>query len=634
MPTAQAPSSSARHAAETLDLAVQGAQAYEREDLVERLTSTRALLSDSSVTVHVVGEFKQGKSSLINSLLGVAVCPVDDDIATCVATEVRYAEQVGAVATFESTSGSGGGGWTEPIPPEQLAGYVSESGNAGNHRRLRSVAVGLNRPLLSRGLVLVDTPGVGGIGSTANAAALSALPRSHAVLFVTDVSQELTDAELRFLRAVQDLCPHVVVVLTKVDLYPHWQRIQALDADHLERAGVPLELIPLSNTIRWQAAKADDQELNEESGFPALVGRLNEVIGRAGQLALDTVTSHISSVVDQLEVVMRARRTALAEPDAAEALVEQLTAAKERADALRERSARWQQLLQDGFSDIASDIDFDLRDRSRAVLHEAEGKIDEGDPAHGWEEFEAWLRQRLAGEALENYAIFVRRAKEVAQTVGEHFELAEADVIGVRAVNAPLEMIGGFGIDSAFVEKKAKGAGMAAFQKAYGGFLMFTMLAHMTALVIPTPFGLVAAALMGGSGIKEERRRQLERRRSEAKMGVRRFVDEFNMSVGKDSRDAVRHVQRELRNAWSERVGELQRSASEALTAAQQAVKGGESESGQRERLEDDLRTLTTLRARLDDLAAHRERIEAPREVTPAAARPAPAGSGPSGVGR
>ena len=471
--------------------------------------------------------------------------------------------------------------------------------------------------------MLVDTPGVGGIGSTANAAALSALPRSHAVLFVTDVSQELTDAELRFLRTVQDLCPHVVVVLTKTDLYPHWQRIRSLDAGHLEHAGVPLELIPISNTIRWQAARADDQELNTESGFPVLVGRINEVISRAGQLALDTVTGHITSVVDQLEAVMRARQAALAEPDSTAALVEQLTAAKDRADALRDRSARWQQVLQDGFSDIASDVDFDLRDRSRAVLHEAESKIEEGDPAQGWEDFEAWLRQRLAGEALENYAIFVRRAKEVAGSVGEHFELAEADIIGVRDVHAPLDMIGGFAVDSAFVERKAKGAGMAAFQTAYGGFLMFTMLAHMTALVIPTPFGLVAAALMGGSGIKEERRRQLERRRSEAKMAVRRFVDDFNLQVGKDSRDAVRHVQRELRTAWSDRVGELQRSANEALSAAQQAVKGGESESGQRERLEDDLRTLSTLRARLDDLAEHRRRVEAPREPAPAPTRSA-----------
>jgi predicted GTPase len=74
----QAPSAAARHALETLELAIQGTRAYEREDLAERLSSARRLLTDSTVMVHVVGEFKQGKSSLVNALLMAPICPVDD----------------------------------------------------------------------------------------------------------------------------------------------------------------------------------------------------------------------------------------------------------------------------------------------------------------------------------------------------------------------------------------------------------------------------------------------------------------------------------------------------------------------------------------------------------------------------
>src|SRR6202012_3171465 len=144
-------------------------------------------------------------------------------------------------------------------------------------------------------------------------------------------------------------------------------------------------------------------------------------------------------------------RAALIDPAGLEGLLADLGAAKQRADAVRERSARWQQLLQDGFSDIASDIEFALRDRSRAVLHEAEATIGEGDPAKNWEEFEAWLRQRLAAGALGDYAIFVRRAKEVAAAVSEHFALAEADVIRVHEVAAPVELIKDFDVDSNFL---------------------------------------------------------------------------------------------------------------------------------------------------------------------------------------
>jgi hypothetical protein len=366
--------------------------------------------------------------------------------------------------------------------------------------------------------------------------------------------------------------------------------------------------------------------MNNESGFPPLVSRLGEVVTGSERLALDAVVAHVLSAVDQLEITARARRAALTDPEAAGALIGELTTARQRADALRERSAKWQQLLQDGFSDIASDVDFDLRERSRAVLHEAEAAIGEGDPAMNWEEFEAWLRQRLAGEALESYAMFVRRAKEVAATVSERFALAEADAIGVREVTAPVELIGRFAVDSGFVGRKAKGAGMAAFQKAYSGLLMFTMLSHLAALAIPAPFGLAAAVLMGRTGLMDERRRRLEQRRGEAKAAVRRFVDDFNLQVGKDSRDAVRHVLRELRNAWADRVSELQRSASEALAAAQASGTDTESAGAQRERIDTDLASLALLRARMDDLAAHRQRTETP----PAPASPPGAGSEPA----
>ena len=603
------PSAAVKHVLETLDMTVKGARAYDRVDLADRLVAARRLLEAATVTVHVVGEFKQGKSSLVNALLTAPVCPVDDDIATAVPTEVRYAAELAASASFESAPGSGGAGWTEAISPSDIAAYASESGNPGNSRRLRSVTVGISRQLLSTGLVLIDTPGVGGLGSTANATAMSSLPQSHAVLFVTDASQELTAAELRFLRTVRELCPTLLLVLTKTDLYPQWQRILDLDQGHLRRKGITVDAVAVSSEIRALAAKDADQELNNESGFPELVRRINDVLAGSERIAVDSVMTHLGSALGQMEVAAKARRDALLDPDNAAELLATLSAAKDSADALRERSSKWQLLLNDGFADIASDVDFDLRERARTAMHEAEAAIDEGDPAKNWDEFEHWFRQRLAGEALENYALFVRRAKEVANTVGEHFDLAESEIVTAREVTAPVELLDTFTVDSAFVERKAKGAGMAAFQKAYGGFLMFTLLTHMAALAIPAPFGLITGALMGRAGLKEERRRQLDKRRGEAKAVVRRFVDEFQMQVGKDSRDAIRHVQRELRTAWTERVGELQRSAAAGLAAAQESARTGESDVGARERIENDLASLAMLRARLDDLAGHLERV-------------------------
>ena len=120
----QEPSGGGHIALDTLDLAVKGANAYGRDDLVQRLTDARRLLSEPDVTVYVVGEFKQGKSSLINALLTAKICPVDDDIATAVPTVVRYAPESGALATYEPADPSSPP-WTERISLEDLPYHVA-----------------------------------------------------------------------------------------------------------------------------------------------------------------------------------------------------------------------------------------------------------------------------------------------------------------------------------------------------------------------------------------------------------------------------------------------------------------------------------------------------------------------------
>src|SRR6266511_3809738 len=92
-PNAAARSASVQQALSVVNLGVQAATAYKRPDLASRLVITRKRLLDPAFHVFVVGEFKQGKSSLVNALLNAPVCPVDDDIATSAPTAVSWSEQ-------------------------------------------------------------------------------------------------------------------------------------------------------------------------------------------------------------------------------------------------------------------------------------------------------------------------------------------------------------------------------------------------------------------------------------------------------------------------------------------------------------------------------------------------------------
>jgi hypothetical protein len=87
-------------------------------------------------------------------LLQTAICPVDAVEVTVVPTLIRYGEKPSATAYLDqavrrdSAESGQAEPRTEPVPVEQLAGYVSEAGNPKNWRGLRSVEVRLPRKML------------------------------------------------------------------------------------------------------------------------------------------------------------------------------------------------------------------------------------------------------------------------------------------------------------------------------------------------------------------------------------------------------------------------------------------------------------------------------------------------------
>jgi len=93
-------------AVDLVDLALKATTAYKRPDLATRLQATRKRLADPDVRVLVVGEFKQGKSQLVNALVNAPVCPVDDDVATAVPTVVRNAKTTTVTLVREGPPGS------------------------------------------------------------------------------------------------------------------------------------------------------------------------------------------------------------------------------------------------------------------------------------------------------------------------------------------------------------------------------------------------------------------------------------------------------------------------------------------------------------------------------------------------
>lgn len=548
-------------------------RALGRADLVRRLEQSRQRLLDPEVRVVVVGEFKQGKSKLVNALINAPICAVDDDVATSVPTAVGFADEPSATVLLRVGEGDHTRIERADVSLDDLSGVVVNPQPLPDGRQIVGAEVGLPRDVLRGGLYVVDSPGVGGRDSARSMAALSALSSAHAVLLVSDASQEYTEPEIQFLRQAMRMSPNVAAVLSKTDIYPEWRRIQNIDHGHLAAIG-DVPMFAVSSDLRLAAARDLDRDLNDESGFPALVAHLrNDVLGRAETLHRRSAIHDLRSVLDQVALTIDTELKALLNPEQTPQMILRLEEAKARADDFRGRSARWQVTLADGIADLTSDSEHDLRDRLRRVQRDAEAAIDEGDPGPIWDQIVEWIDDRVAEVVSENFVWTSERARWLTERVADEFLADESlipyiDVGDTSGVLDPVDPV--HHLDDGHMSAMEKI--FVGVRGSYGGVLMVGLATSVVGLSLLNPISLLAGALIGRKAYRDDMSNRLARRQAEAKNLVRRHIDDVVFQTGKQLKDRLRAVQRTARDHFGSIADELHRSLSESVLAAKQAA--------------------------------------------------------------
>lgn len=589
--------------------------AVDREDLQRRLVRARERFEDPMTRVLVVGEFKQGKSALVNALVNAPVCLVGDDVATAVPTVVSWSGTPQATLVegddpLDPEIDSGPPQTTRrDVPLESFTEEIRRASRTDGRQRLIHAEARLPREILSGGLAIVDTPGVGGLRTSHAAATVAALPSADAVLFVSDASAELSAAELRFLREVVEACPHVTCVMTKTDIFPEWRRLADINRGHLLDAGINAAVVPVSSVLRQEASRTQDASLNEESGFPALVRVLRrDILDRSRVLARQTLTQDVRHVGRHVRLAVESELGALEHPEDLPARIADLQRAKAQADSLRSRGSRWQVTLGDGMSDLMSDLEHDLRDRLRAVTRDAEESIDSGDPGTDWEPFAQWLEEEVADALGATFRWTEDNTRWLTAQVAQHFaddaqesvpRLAVGDTDGLTDRTRPL-----VDIDPGVLNIGQKV--LIGMKGSYGGVLMFGLLTGLAGFALINPISISAGLLLGAKAYSDERANRLKRRQNEAKGAVRRYVEDVTFHVTKQLKDRLRLVQRTLRDHFTELAGDLQRSSVDALRQASASAKASEAERAER------ITLLRQHRRRIDALDAELDATDTP----------------------
>jgi GTPase Era involved in 16S rRNA processing len=174
-------------------------------------------LSNNSFSIAVVGEFKRGKSTFVNALLGVDILPADVLPTTATINRVTYGLTAKANIIFRD-------GQKEFIELRQLKDYVTNLTLESSQKALVIKEAVVYYPIAfcrDNNLEIIDTPGLQDSDNLTEIT-YSVLSQIDAAIFVMMAQSPLSATELNFLTETlltQDL-GKVMFVITGIDLCP------------------------------------------------------------------------------------------------------------------------------------------------------------------------------------------------------------------------------------------------------------------------------------------------------------------------------------------------------------------------------------------------------------------------------
>lgn len=271
--------------------AQQALHAHGRPEIADRCQALLVDLAEDRFNLVVVGQFKRGKSSLMNAIVGREVLPTGLLPLTSAITSLCYGPQERLVLRRQ--------GWSLPheVAVAELADYVTEHGNPGNAKGVFEARLELPVSFLRRGLHFVDTPGIGSFRQENTATTYAFLPRADAVIFVTSVEAPLSAAEATFLQDIRQYVGKIFFIANKTDLLGPGERCTVLDYIQSSLGQVtgngPVRLYAVSARAALEAQQSDGRSL-AESGLPELQDAL------AAFLAEEKERVFLRAVLDRL----------------------------------------------------------------------------------------------------------------------------------------------------------------------------------------------------------------------------------------------------------------------------------------------------------------------------------------------
>ena len=369
------------------------------------------------LVISVVGQFKRGKSSLINALLREALLPVAITPLTAVVTEIRQAPDTRAEVRFSSGDACN-------ISITELGQYCGEKENPHNIKGVQTVRLRTPHQPFGSGTVLVDTPGVGSVNQDNTRETMKYLIHSDAVIFVLSVDSPINETEQQFLRDIRQYSPNLWIVVNKSDMAAQADLREFLDYC----SGVLAEELGSAPTLYPVSARTGD-------GIGDLKKQLqNDLEVRRDQLRSSSRQQKLQLILGQIRALLTAAEQTASAPQAE--LEEKRLRLREKQRSLSSYGETLHLISKHHTEKLVESIDADmhaqmghlrqdLQRRSEELVHQLHTLPPEGFRRAYQTELEQYLKEQL--NALNDRGLVRLHSgfAEVADALRAHADEAE-----------------------------------------------------------------------------------------------------------------------------------------------------------------------------------------------------------------
>ena len=195
----------------------------------KRIQELCGRLREERFHLAILGQFKRGKSTLVNAFLGEPLLPASVVPLTSIPTFLRPGPKRLLRIFFLDGRGEEFPDLSCAQAADLLARYVTEERNPENKLGLARVEVEHPSSLLSQGVILIDTPGIGSTFRHNTDATLKFLPQCDAAIFVVSADPPITEVEVGFLKAVKGKMARLFFVMNKIDYLTGDERDRAVE---------------------------------------------------------------------------------------------------------------------------------------------------------------------------------------------------------------------------------------------------------------------------------------------------------------------------------------------------------------------------------------------------------------------